>query len=135
MWLQGHELIAVAVALCAVVAPTTYIALQLVVLLMIRKPPAPSWVALALRWTALAHRWSMTEVMMLGILVALTKLSQLATVTPGLAMYAVGVLIVLLARIAIDANPHEYWRRVEWTSSATDLPGEPGLEPGPRRLG
>ncbi|HEY1436282.1 MAG TPA: paraquat-inducible protein A [Casimicrobiaceae bacterium] len=117
MWLQGHELIAAAVALCAVVAPASYIVLQLVVLLMIRRPPAPRWVAVALRWTALAHPWSMTEVLLLGILVALTKLSQLATVTPGLAMYAAGVLIVLLARIAIDVNPREYWQRVEWMSS------------------
>ena len=39
--------------------------------------------------------WSMNEVMMLGILVALIKIAELATVEPGIGMYAVGALVVL----------------------------------------
>ena len=49
--------------------------------------------------------WSMNEVMMLGILVALIKIAQLATVIPGIGMYAVGVLVVLLAAITVDLRP------------------------------
>jgi len=39
--------------------------------------------------------WPMNEVMILGILVALIKIAELATVEPGFGMYAVGALVVL----------------------------------------
>ena len=41
----------------------------------------------------------MNEVMILGILVALIKIAELATVEPGIGMYAVGGLVVLFAAI------------------------------------
>ena len=58
--------------------------------------------------------WSMNEVMMLGILVSLTKIAALAQVIPGIGMYAVGVLVVLLAAIAVSFDPRAIWERVEW---------------------
>jgi len=54
--------------------------------------------------------------MILGILVALIKIAQLATVEPGIGMYAVGGLIVLLAAVAMTSDPAELWKRVEWAA-------------------
>jgi paraquat-inducible protein A len=62
--------------------------------------------------------WSMNEVMMLGILVALIKIAELATVIPGVGMYAVGVLILLLPAIMITFDPGEIWKRVEWADGS-----------------
>ena len=42
--------------------------------------------------------WSMNEVMLLGIPVALIKIAELATVEPGIGMYAMGALVILLPR-------------------------------------
>jgi paraquat-inducible protein A len=58
----------------------------------------------------------MDEVMTLGILVALVKLAQLATVTPGIGIYAVGVLVVLLCEIMVTVDRREVWSQVEWAS-------------------
>jgi len=58
--------------------------------------------------------WSMTEVMMLGILVALFKIAQLASVLPGVGMFAAGAFMVLLAAVIVTFDPREVWRRVEW---------------------
>ena len=58
--------------------------------------------------------WSMNEVMILGILVALIKIAELASVVPGPAMYAVGGLVVLFAAIMITFDPREAWQRIEW---------------------
>src|SRR5262252_2486670 len=44
MWRQGQELTAAAVAFCAVIAPAAYLLFLLIVLLAIRRPPAPQWV-------------------------------------------------------------------------------------------
>ncbi|MEE9160111.1 MAG: paraquat-inducible protein A [Gammaproteobacteria bacterium] len=114
MWLQGREITAVMVAFCTVIAPGGYILFMFTVLLALRRPPAPHWVGQLLRWADLMRPWSMNEVMMLGILVALFKIAQLATVIPDIGMFAVFVLIVLLAAISGSFDPREVWKRVEW---------------------
>jgi len=114
MWLQGQQITALIIALCAMVAPGGYILFLLTVLFAVRRPPAPRWVAAMLRWAAFLQPWSMVEVMILGILVALIKIAELAIVDPGIGMYAVGALVVLLAAIGFTFDPGEAWKRIEW---------------------
>ena len=114
MWLQGQRITAVIVAFCAVLAPGAYIAFMLTVLIAVRRPPAPHWVGELLRWGTAMQPWSMGEVMILGIMVALIKIAELASVGAGIGMYAIGALVVLLAAISITFDPREVWRRVEW---------------------
>jgi paraquat-inducible protein A len=126
MWLKGEQVTAVIVAFCAVIAPGSYILFLLTVLLAVRRPRAPQWVGELLRWADVMQPWSMNEVMMLGILVALTKIAELATVDPGIGMYAVGGLVVLFAAILITFDSREVWKRVEWAG------GEVAPPPGAR---
>ena len=114
MWRQGQELSAAAVAFCAVIAPAAHLLFLLVVLIAVRRPPAPVWVGEMLRGAGLMRPWSMTEVMMLGILVALVKIAQLATVEPDIGTYSIGVFILLLSTILVTFDPREVWKRVEW---------------------
>ena len=124
MWLQGQKITAVIVAFCAVIAPGAYILFMLAVLLAVRRPPAPAWVGEMLRWADHMQPWSMNEVMLLGILVALIKIAELASVDAGIGMYAVAGLVVLLAAIAMTFDPREVWRRVEWADGR--VPPRPG---------
>ena len=114
MWVQGQEITAVIVAFCAVIAPAGYIVFMLTVLLAVRRPPAPRWVGEMVRWAASMRPWSMNEVMMLGILVALIKIAELATVEADVGMYAVGALVLLFPAIMVTFDPAEIWQRVEW---------------------
>jgi paraquat-inducible protein A len=114
MWLQGSEITAVIVAFCAVIAPLGHVLFLLVVLLEVRRPPAPRWVGELLRSAHFVQPWSMTEVMMLGILVALFKIAQLATVVPGIGMYAAGAFVVLITAVMVTFDPSEVWKRVDW---------------------
>jgi len=114
MWDQGSQITAVAVAFCAVIAPAGHLAFLLTVLLAVRRPPAPRWVGEMLRTAHFFEPWSMTEVMMLGILVALFKIAQLATVIPGIGMFAAGAFIFLLAAVMVTFDAREVWKRVEW---------------------
>jgi len=114
MWLQGEQITAVIVAFCAVIAPAGYILFMLAVLLAVRRPPAPHWVGELLRWANSMCPWSMNEVMMLGILVALIKIAELATVEAGVGMYAVGGLVLLFPAIMVTFDEEEVWRRVQW---------------------
>ena len=114
MWNRGSPITAVTVAFCAIVAPGAFIAFLLAVLSASRRPPAPRWVGDLLRWASHLQPWSMCEVMLLGILVALIKIAHLATVVPGIGLFAVALLVVLLAVISAIFDPHAIWTRVTW---------------------
>ena len=116
MWLQGEKITALLVALFVVVAPALDIVFMLAVLLASRRPPAPRWVGVLLRWMELSGVWSMIGVMMLGILVSLVKIASLATVEPGIGIFAVGALVFLLAGMSADFEPRKIWPRVRWAN-------------------
>jgi paraquat-inducible protein A len=125
MWTRGSEITAVIVAFCAVIAPGAFIAFMLAVLIGAKRTPAPRWVGRLLRMATLVQPWSMSEVMLLGILVALIKIAHLAQVIPGLGLYAVGLLVVLLAVTSSIFEPRAIWSRVVWADGT--LP--PDLRP------
>jgi paraquat-inducible protein A len=120
MWLQGEAITAMIVAFCAFIAPAGYILFMLTVLVAARQPPAPAWVGEMMRGAESLGPWSMNEVMMLGILVALIKIAELATVEPGIGMYAVGALVILFPAIMVTFDEDEVWQRVEWAQGWGD---------------
>ncbi len=122
MWVLGQRITAVIVAFCAVIAPGSYLLFMLGVLFAARRPPAPHWVGELLRWAGFMQPWAMNEVMILGILVALTKIAELATVDAGIGMFAVGALVVLFAAIAVTFDPREVWKRVELGDTRASSP-------------
>lgn len=123
MWVRGERITALLVAFCTVFAPAIHLSIMLAVLLGARQVPAPAWVGTLLRWSRHYEPWGMIEVMMLGIMVALIKIAELATVLPGLGMIAAGALVVLIPAITVSFDPHEVWKRIEWAD------GEPPPEP------
>jgi paraquat-inducible protein A len=114
MWLQGQRIVAVLVAFCAFLAPIGYVLFMLTLLLAARRSPIPSWAGEMLRWISHLQVWSMLEVVMLGILVALIKIAELATVDPGIGMYAFGAAILLIPAIMVHFDRHDLWQRVQW---------------------
>ena len=118
MLLEGEAITGVIVAFCAVIAPAGYILLMLTLLLAARRPPAPQWVGEMLRGAEFMQPWSMNEVMMLGILVALIKIAELANVDAGVGLYAVGALVLLFPAIMASFDPDEIWERVAWADGS-----------------
>ena len=114
MWDDGERITAMIVMFCAGIAPGAYILFMLTVLTAVRRPPAPAWVGEMMRWGHHMQPWSMNEVMILGILVALIKIAELATVEAGIAMYALGGLVILFPAIGLSIDEHEAWRRIRW---------------------
>jgi paraquat-inducible protein A len=66
----------------------------------------------------------MIEVMMLGVLVALVKIADYATVIPGVALFVLWVLVFLLAAMQSNFDPREVWERIRWVEDeARDAAG------------
>lgn len=57
--------------------------------------------------------WSMMEIYMLGILVSIVKLGKMATIVPGLAVIAFGLLIFVLNFALSAVDEHMVWEQLE----------------------
>ncbi len=56
--------------------------------------------------------WSMMEIYMLGILVSIVKLGKMATIVPGLAVIAFGLLIFVLNFALTSVDEHMVWEKL-----------------------
>ena len=129
LWQDGQELVAALVLFTAIVAPALQIGLMLLIVVGSQRTPVPSWVGSLLRHHPLTRIWSMIEVMMLGVLVALVKIADYATVIPGVALFVLWVLVFLLAAIQSNFDPREVWERIEWAEAeAQPAAGDQALE-------
>ena len=70
-----------------------------------RRPPGFAWLV---RVMQSLRPWGMIEVFLLGALVAIVKLSSMATVLPGPALWAFMALTVLLTAV-LSFNPRAFW--------------------------
>ena len=117
LWDDGRETVAALVLLTVVVSPALQIVLMLAIVLGAHRERVPRWVGALLRHHPTTCTWSMLEVMMIGVLVALIKIADYAKVIPGLALFAVALLVFVLAAIQASFDPREVWDRVEWAEA------------------
>lgn len=116
LWRDGEEIVALVVLFAAVVAPAMQIASMLAIVAGARRQRVPKWVGALLRYHPTTRTWSMIEVMLLGVMVALIKIGELATVIPGLALFVLGALVFILAWMQTTFEPRDVWERIEWAS-------------------
>jgi paraquat-inducible protein A len=120
LWRDGRETVSVLVLFTVVIAPALQIGFLIAILAGAQRPRPPHWIALLLRFHPATQIWSMIEVMLIGVLVALVKIAELATVVPGLALYALAGLAVMFAAIQSIFDPHEVWDRIEWADARAE---------------
>jgi paraquat-inducible protein A len=118
LWDNGDQIVALLVLFTAVIAPALQIGLMLAIVLASRRERPPRWVGALLRHHPTTRIWSMIEVMMVGVLVALVKIADYATVVPGISLFVLWVLVFLLAGIQASFDPREVWERIEWADDS-----------------
>ena len=65
------------------------------------------------RWVYGTDTWNMIEVFLLGVLVSLLKLGDIATVTLGVSFWAFAGLIICLAASVSSIDRRDLWDRLE----------------------
>ena len=109
----GYPSLAVAVSIFIIAAPALLIGgLLYVVIPLMWGRRLPGTIPLC-RWVFRARRWDMTEVFLLGVLVSLLKLGNLATLTLGTSFWAFVALIICLTAALTSLHPRELWARIE----------------------
>jgi paraquat-inducible protein A len=122
LWRNDQEIVAALVLFAAVIAPALQIGMMLLILIGALREHPSAWVGTLLRHHPMTRTWSMLEVMLLGVLVALTKIADYATVIPGLALFAVGALVFVLPAMQSSFDPREVWDRIDWAEAAARRP-------------
>lgn len=110
---QDRVLVAALVCLTTIIMPAVELGAMAYLLIPLRLNQTPPAAALVFRMLGLSRPWGMVEVFMLGILVALVKLAQLAGVLPGIAMWSIFGLMFILAAAASAFDPRALWARLE----------------------
>src|SRR5471032_3186830 len=108
LWSEQMEAVAAVVFLFTIVYPAVELSALLYVTLSLRGGFRPPGLNTLLRMVAAARRWSMTEVLMLGILVTLIKLHGQAQITPEPGLFAFAALTVMLAMV-VAFDPRALW--------------------------
>src|SRR5712692_10844495 len=126
LWNNGQQLVGVLVLFTAVIAPALQIGLMLAIVLGAMRERAPRWVGAVLRHHPITRIWSMIEVMMVGVLVALVKIADYATVIPGIALFVLWVLVFILVGMQASFVSREVWEKIECAqdSARDDAAGE-----------
>ena len=107
---QGYATLAVLVIFTAVLVPLTQILSFLYVLVPVRLGLRAPGQETVFRVLAALRPWGMTEVFVLGAIVALVKLSSEAEVAPHIALIAYGFLMFMLAAIASVTPTEQIWQ-------------------------
>jgi paraquat-inducible protein A len=110
---QQMRMVSAVVFLTTILTPLTELAALIYLLLPLKFNRAPPGAALVYRTLNLAHEWSMVEVFMLGVLVALVKLSHIAAVVPGIALWSFGGLMLFLAAATSAFDPRMLWEKLD----------------------
>ncbi|MFO1428738.1 MAG: paraquat-inducible protein A [Candidatus Competibacteraceae bacterium] len=113
LYRQDYWELAVLVFIMSILAPFLKITSLLYVLLPLKFNRRPWQLARALRFVEYLHPWAMTEVFLLGMIVAIVKLKDIATIVTGVGLYSFVALIVLMAAADSALEMHEVWERVE----------------------
>jgi paraquat-inducible protein A len=108
---QGRSLVAMVVFLTAMVVPALQLGTLTYMLLPLYFGRVPPFLGAALRLHQTLRPWSMLDVFVLGVLVAVARLSTVASVDWGIALWSFGGFIVLLAAAMSTFNVRELWAR------------------------
>jgi paraquat-inducible protein A len=110
---SGMPSVAVLVFVTVIAMPVVQLCGMLYLLVPLKLGFVPPRIHLAYRIAAWVQPWAMVEVYLLGVLVSLVRLTQVAKVDAGLGIYAVGAYVMLLAAALAAFEPRALWRRVE----------------------
>jgi paraquat-inducible protein A len=110
---SGMQAVALVVFLCSMVVPLLKLFCQLLVLLSIRWRVALSYGRWLYRTYHHLREWGMLEVYLIGILVSIVKLVDMADLTLGTGLFCFISLLVAQIWLEVTMSPHQIWSALE----------------------
>lgn len=111
LWNQGMWPVAGLVFFTTFLAPGAVLAIMIHILWALKRGRIPAGFTLIMRLLRIFNPWGMVEVFIIGVMVALVKLTHYGTLIPGIAFWSLAVLTLLMAATASSFNAHDIWNR------------------------
>ncbi|UMM64232.1 paraquat-inducible protein A [Aristophania vespae] len=109
---QGFSLISILVLSASVLMPAIVLTLMMLILYgMWHSHKAPHWIRHVFAWYERLRPWSMIEVYVIGLIVAYSKLVDLAVVILQPGAFLLGGLMVSMAAMDSAFNSKSFWKR------------------------
>lgn len=115
LYAQGYWEIGLLVFVVSILAPLLKLLCLFYVIAPLRLGFSLPQATRVFRFYETLHPWAMTEVYMLGILVAVVKLADLASIEPGIALYSFAALMLFMAATDASVDSHAIWERLALT--------------------
>ncbi|MDW3685376.1 paraquat-inducible protein A [Cupriavidus sp. CV2] len=112
LYADNMALVAVIVFATTILFPLSEMLMMLYLLVPMarrRMPPGFERIVRGIRQT---RPWGMIEVFMIGVLVTLVKLSTMAQVLPGVALWSFAALVIVLAAM-LSFDPRDLWQHLD----------------------
>jgi paraquat-inducible protein A len=106
----GMQGVALVVFLCSMAVPLLKLLCQLLVLLSITWNMGRSYGLLVYRIYHHLREWGMLEVYLMGILVAIVKLADMADLSLGVGLVCFVALLLVQVWLEVTMSPHQIWR-------------------------
>ena len=113
LWQQDNPFLGLLVFATTFMFPLSSLLAILYLLIPLKLGKRPHFSIHVFRYLQSTEPWGMLEIFMLATLVAVVKLGDIATVIPGPAMYAFGLLILVLTALSVSLDPHLIWHRLD----------------------
>jgi len=110
---DGMWELAAVVLFTTAAAPLGKLACMLYVLIGLRLPRPPRHIRTVFAWVEHLRPWSMVEVYLLGVFVAYAKLGALVQIEAGVALYALGALILTMIAADVMLDAQFVWEEME----------------------
>ena len=107
---SGQIELAILVALTSIVFPALTLIGLLWILLPLKLGKFPPFAATVFRTITALGPWTLMGVFMLGVLIAFVKLGDLATVVPGVSLFAFAALMLFAAAATSRFDSSMLWR-------------------------
>ncbi|BCL75872.1 paraquat-inducible protein [Jeongeupia sp. HS-3] len=112
LWQTHVAPVSILVALTTLIVPGVTLLTLIYLLTLLQLGRRPPGAAQLLRLLNLSRPWGMIEVYLLGILVSVVKLMAYASVVPGVSLWALVLLIPLMAAMLGSLHFDLIWRRM-----------------------
>lgn len=113
LYLQGIWALSGLILFTCILAPGLQLLLMLYIFVPIKFGKLAKYTRPAFRTLQHIQNWNMIEVFMIGILVALVKLTKMANIVPGIAMWSFVVLIFVVTGAAASIDGRIVWRQLD----------------------
>jgi len=120
---EGLWPLAALITITTVVVPLLKLGGTSYVLVLARHAHPPQHARVLFRWLESLRPWAMIEVYLLGVFVAYVKLGDIATIEVGVALYALGALMLAMATIDATIDAEAIWQSLA-PAAASSAEGE-----------